>query len=898
MKRSRYFSRKKMIKDFLTFDWETYKNTYDDLYYINTKEEAWYHWINYGKIENRSICSTEKSSEPTEVTDEFKQFDWEIYKNNYADLSDINSKEEAWLHWCTHGKQENRRMYDLKNINNVDDSNEFNWETYKNNYADLSDISSKEEAWLHWCTHGKQENRTIYAIEKSKEFNEFDWETYKNNYADLSDISSKEEAWVHWYTHGKQENRIFENIFSFDDYKTFDWKTYINNYDDLKNIQTKEEAWKHFIVCGFTEDRKTIDIRQIEINEYNKIIEDEDTFQEHDFASNNLYFKKKYTNCGKHFFGWKATMNYLIQHLHFSETKYKQKYYLDEWIEKLLIWGNKIQSKQYLDIIHEENLQLISFLHCPPFESYSKRDDLLLNDDLCLNKKMIDLIHKNNLFHSITFLYVLSVHHKHYIINTYPQLKNKVLSVYHPIDIDNNSKNELFDIYKFMNNKNICHIGWWLRNFNSFINFEVPTGYNKVILVKQEFKKHFDEKFGNEICDGNKNIQIINELKDNDYVKLFNNSCIFCDLVDCVANNVVLECIKYNTPIIIRRLPSLEEYLGKNYPLFFNDDDELLHFKSEDILMKKIQEANVYLKNLNKTPFMLNSFVNKINYDLNKLRVNDNVYKLTWLCYLNNPEDDIERYISKFCCQLSIKKIKLLIVNSLANKVKILKNYVHDSITIINVDSSVDMNEVYNIFISNTTTEYMTYKKFHDLNSEESYSDLCINYLDNNLTFDIILFSELPVVSRENVIEFPEIYNSDMNDFTFHNNENDNKNENENDLCDSSESSKLSISSNEGDNEGDNEHMYLHYTNNKKKVEIESDSDETEVENNVDKEELYKKNENEILLTYSQIDNNIFDDPNTNILWRKSVHSVITTFDKDFWLNCYKNNINIFQINV
>ena len=53
MNEKRYFNKKKFINDFLIFDWKTYVNNYQDITYINTKEEAWYHWLNHGKNENR-----------------------------------------------------------------------------------------------------------------------------------------------------------------------------------------------------------------------------------------------------------------------------------------------------------------------------------------------------------------------------------------------------------------------------------------------------------------------------------------------------------------------------------------------------------------------------------------------------------------------------------------------------------------------------------------------------------------------------------------------------------------------------------------------------------------------------------------------------------------------------
>jgi hypothetical protein len=148
----------------------------------------------------------------------YDNFDWERYTNKYLDLNHIKHKDEAWGHWDTYGKNENRV---INTLSNSEDYEKFDWETYVNSYDDLSLVDSKEEAWKHWINHGKFENRFINVLTDSEEYTNFDWESYVSNYNDLSWVDSKEEAWKHWINHGKFENRICDNIFLFDDFKTF-----------------------------------------------------------------------------------------------------------------------------------------------------------------------------------------------------------------------------------------------------------------------------------------------------------------------------------------------------------------------------------------------------------------------------------------------------------------------------------------------------------------------------------------------------------------------------------------------------------------------------------------------------------------------------------------------------
>ena len=83
------------------FDWIFYINNYDDLKHVQTKKEAWYHWINHGSLEGR-ICKKNESVNQKEL------FDWVFYINNYDDLKHSQSEEEAWQHWINHGYHEGR----------------------------------------------------------------------------------------------------------------------------------------------------------------------------------------------------------------------------------------------------------------------------------------------------------------------------------------------------------------------------------------------------------------------------------------------------------------------------------------------------------------------------------------------------------------------------------------------------------------------------------------------------------------------------------------------------------------------------------------------------------------------------------------------------------------------
>ena len=94
-----------------------------------------------------------------------------------------------------------------------------------------------------------------------------------------------------------------------------------------------------------------------------------------------------------------------------------------------------------------------------------------------------------------------------------------------------------------------------------------------------------------------------------EYDNLLMMNIVFIDLFDAAANNAVLECIVRNTPIIVRKLPAIVEYLGNDYPLYFNKIGE-----AENLLLDemKIKQAHNYLINMNKNDLTLDYFTKKM----------------------------------------------------------------------------------------------------------------------------------------------------------------------------------------------------------------------------------------------------------------------------------------------
>jgi Polysaccharide pyruvyl transferase len=67
-------------------------------------------------------------------------------------------------------------------------------------------------------------------------------------------------------------------------------------------------------------------------------------------------------------------------------------------------------------------------------------------------------------------------------------------------------------------------------------------------------------------------VKHLGPLDNDDYDALISdsNSVIFLHLIDASAVNTVIECLARGTPLIVNRHPAVEEYLGKEYPLFYS----------------------------------------------------------------------------------------------------------------------------------------------------------------------------------------------------------------------------------------------------------------------------------------------------------------------------------------
>jgi len=194
-------------------------------------------------------------------------------------------------------------------------------------------------------------------------------------------------------------------------------------------------------------------------------------------------------------------------------------------------------------------------------------------------------------------LFTLSAYHKKQLET---QLDIPINNLLHPTE-DTPLK---WDWNKFRKNKEkkVIQIGYWLRKLLAIYALEAPGDYQKCFIRKEnvnldnllgkekeksEYKDLINERTWN-------SVKPVSFLSNNDYDQLLTESIVFMDLYDASANNSIIECIVRNTPILINPIEPVVEYLGKDYPFYFNNLQEA----SEKLQnMDLIKETHSFLVN-------------------------------------------------------------------------------------------------------------------------------------------------------------------------------------------------------------------------------------------------------------------------------------------------------------
>lgn len=131
----------------------------------------------------------------------------------------------------------------------------------------------------------------------------------------------------------------------------------------------------------------------------------------------------------------------------------------------------------------------------------------------------------------------------------------------------------------------IVQLGWYLRNTRILEQTPALAGLKKVRIWPPKQAQHrwiheYDQRVeaywkgdgGRKPHGGVADYPL---LPDRQYDQALARNVAITEVFDASANNVIVECAARDTPLVVNRHPAVAEYLGCDYPLFFDEVEEI-----------------------------------------------------------------------------------------------------------------------------------------------------------------------------------------------------------------------------------------------------------------------------------------------------------------------------------
>ena len=160
--------------------------------------------------------------------------------------------------------------------------------------------------------------------------------------------------------------------------------------------------------------------------------------------------------------------------------------------------------------------------------------------------------------------------------------------------------------------KMLVGVGWYLRNTQVLQQTPALPGMAKLRLLPDKahihdwdhrVRRHWERNGQRKRLD---EVSTVGYVSSSVYDKLLNENVVVTEVFDASANNAVLDCLVRNTPLIVNRHPAVVEYLGPDYPLYFDEPNEICS------LTKNIEEAHEHLRHCDKRWLSGNVFAESI----------------------------------------------------------------------------------------------------------------------------------------------------------------------------------------------------------------------------------------------------------------------------------------------
>lgn len=156
-------------------------------------------------------------------------------------------------------------------------------------------------------------------------------------------------------------------------------------------------------------------------------------------------------------------------------------------------------------------------------------------------------------------------------------------------------------------NQSIVQAGWYLRNTRCIYQVPRDSAYSKIRLLPKNkgncipeydatIAKHWRKYGGRQEFGGVFDFSYVPAAE---YIQYFTENIIIMENFASSANTVVMDCIMMNTPLLINKNPSVIEYLGEDYPLYFEHPEQV----PELVQSIRVRHAHEHLQRINKKQF-------------------------------------------------------------------------------------------------------------------------------------------------------------------------------------------------------------------------------------------------------------------------------------------------------
>ena len=304
----------------------------------------------------------------------------------------------------------------------------------------------------------------------------------------------------------------------------------------------------------------------------------------------NIDYMDQYDRTNCHRSGWRYVVDNINNNL---ATSNKDAIKYDLYVDRTFHWCNDIMVNNN---IIPYNTSWIGFIHHTMYQDSS-------------NYNCVELLKNKYFLESLKTCKALIFLSK-YLKENFQKLANinniilpPLFNLFHPTEFINTNWK-----YKYWHGE-VIQVGSWMRDIDAIYQLK----YNKKYAL---IGKNMSDKY---ICNSHitlkktTDVKLIENVDNNKYDEILSKYVVFIKLFDASAVNTLIECIVRNTPIIINKLPAVVEYLGENYPLYYNNIEEvpqLLQIKF--FKTNNIYKAHKYLKEMNKDFLKIETFINSL----------------------------------------------------------------------------------------------------------------------------------------------------------------------------------------------------------------------------------------------------------------------------------------------